>query len=79
MIKQDKIYVGDELYYAIICIMNIIEDLENYRLENKISQEELAKLLGVHFTTVSRWLNGHRKPNKIQEFHIRKLLSEGNR
>lgn len=29
-----------------------------------VSQEELAKLLGVSSITVSRWENGHSKPKK---------------
>ena len=54
--------------------MNIIKQLEIYRLEHKISQEKLAKMLGVHFSTVNRWFIGHTKPNKIQEYHINKFL-----
>jgi len=52
----------------------IIEDLEKYRLENKFSQEKLASKLGVSFSTVNRWFNGKSKPNKIQSYHILKLL-----
>ncbi|MGB8656634.1 MAG: helix-turn-helix transcriptional regulator [Candidatus Zixiibacteriota bacterium] len=55
--------------------MDIIEKLETYRLENKISQQQLAEKLGVAFSTVNRWLNGKSKPNKIQEYHIKKILS----
>lgn len=55
---------------------NIIERLETYRLENKIPQGELAKKLGVAFSTVNRWLNGKITPNKIQSYHINKLLKE---
>lgn len=54
--------------------MEIIKKLETYRLENKISQQELAKRLEVAFSTVNRWLNGKAKPNKIQSYHIAKLL-----
>jgi putative transcriptional regulator len=59
--------------------MNLIRRLETYRLENKIPQEELAKILGVAFSTVNRWLNGKAKPNKIQSYHIQKLLKEGSK
>ena len=55
---------------------NLLEKLEEYRLEHRITQKQLAELLGVAFVTVSRWLNGHTKPNKIQTFHIKKLLSK---
>ena len=54
--------------------MSIIKKLETYRLEHKIPQQELAKKLGVAFSTVNRWLNGKAKPNKIQSYHIGKLL-----
>ena len=61
------------LYYA-TAQMDIIKRLEVYRLENRISQEDLAIKLRVAFSTVNRWLNGKVKPNKIQTYHIEKLL-----
>ena len=54
--------------------MDIVAKLETYRLDNKISQEELAEKLDVAFSTVNRWVNGRSKPNKIQTHHIKKLL-----
>ncbi len=56
--------------------MDLIKELETYRLENKIPQEKLAQMLGVAYSTVNRWLNGRCRPNKIQSYHIRKLLAE---
>jgi len=56
--------------------MNLIERLEVFRLENKIPQQELAERLGVSFSTVNRWLNGKSKPNKIQSYHIEKLIKK---
>ena len=53
---------------------DIIAKLEKYRLENKIPQQEVAIKLGVAFSTVNRWLNRKAKPNKIQSYHIEKLL-----
>ncbi len=58
-------------------MISLIVELEEYRLERKITQQQLAEILGVAFVTVSRWLNGHTNPSKIQEYHIRKLLSSG--
>jgi transcriptional regulator with XRE-family HTH domain len=52
----------------------LIEKLEIYRLENRVGQKQLADLLHVHFSTVNRWLNGKTTPNKIQRYHIKKLL-----
>ena len=45
--------------------MDIIKQLLEYRLKNRISQKRLAKMLGVTFATVNSWENGHSKPNKI--------------
>jgi transcriptional regulator with XRE-family HTH domain len=56
--------------------MDLIKKLEIYRLENRISQQKLAEMLGVSFATVNRWFNGKTKPNKIQEYHIKKLLKK---
>ena len=55
--------------------MDMIKQLELYRLENRITQVELAKDLKVAFSTVSRWLNGKTKPNKIQQYHIGNFLA----
>ena len=56
----------------------LIEKLDHYRLENRISQKQLADMLHVHFSTVNRWFNGISKPNKIQRYHIKKLLEDHN-
>jgi transcriptional regulator with XRE-family HTH domain len=54
--------------------MDIVRQLEEFRLENKMSQEEIAHKLEVAFSTVNRWFNGRSRPNKIQTYHIKKLL-----
>jgi len=56
--------------------MELVQKLDIYRLENKISQQSLATRLGVSFVTVNRWLNSKTKPNKIQQYHIEKFLKE---
>lgn len=53
---------------------NMISNLNSYRLENRLSQQELAKVLNVAFCTVNRWFKGRHRPNMIQEHHIEKLL-----
>jgi len=52
----------------------LVKKLEEYRLENKISQTRLAEILGVSFVTVNRWFNRKFAPNPIQKHHIKKLL-----
>lgn len=58
---------------------DLIKRLDEFRLENRISQEKLAEMLDVAFVTVNRWLNGHSCPSKIQEHHVRKLLASKGR
>ena len=60
------------LYY--VYMIELLEKLEIYRLENKISQRKLAERLGVAYNTVNRWFTDRNKPNKIQTYHIKKLL-----
>ena len=57
---------------------DLLKKLEIYRFENRISQKKLADKLGVHFTTINRWFNGRTIPNKIQRYHIKKLLEDYN-
>ena len=57
--------------------MDIIQQLETYRLEHRIPQQDLARKLGVAFSTVNRWLNRKSKPSKIQAYHIAKLIRGG--
>ena len=54
--------------------MQIVKQLETYRLENRISLQKLADDLGVSFSTVSRWFSGKNKPSKIQQYHVEKFL-----
>ena len=55
---------------------DLIDQLNTYRLERKLSQAQLAKKLGVTFQTVNRWLNRRVKPSQIQQYHIQKLLKD---
>lgn len=54
--------------------MQIVRQLEKYRLEHRVSLQKLANDLGVSFSTVSRWFSGKTKPSKIQQYHIEKFL-----
>jgi len=59
--------------------MDIVKQLETYRLENRISLQELADDLKVSFSTVSRWFSGKTRPSKIQQYHIEKFLNDKNK
>ena len=56
--------------------MDLIKRLEAHRLEHKITQQAIARKLGVSFVTVNRWFNNKTKPSKIQQYHIEKFLKE---
>lgn len=56
--------------------MDIIDRLEQYRLERRITQPELAKQVGVAYATINRWLTRKFKPSKIQQYHVDKFLNE---
>jgi DNA-binding transcriptional regulator YiaG len=66
------------LYNAINEVKNmrttLLKELDQFRCEKKISQENLSYILGVAFSTVNRWFNGKTNPSRIQSFHIKKLL-----
>lgn len=46
------------------------------RLKLNVSQEELAKMLGVSFSSVNRWENGRHMPTKIVKLKLSKLFKE---
>ena len=65
--------------YKMQAMIKLIRELEEYRLKNRIPQEELARSLDVAFSTVNRWINGKTVPNKTQRYHIEKLLQQKDR
>ncbi len=42
--------------------MNYVEVLKDFMIENGLTQQKLADILGVNQTTVSQWLLGKKKP-----------------
>jgi len=56
--------------------IDLIAELDEYRLKNKISQQKLAEILGVSVVTINHWLTRKAKVNKINEYQIRILLKE---
>ena len=46
------------------------------RVKLNLSQQEVAKLLGVSFPSISRWENGHNEPTKLVKVRILELLQE---
>lgn len=56
---------------------NIAEQLKALRRQHGWSQEDLARELGVSFSTVNRWENGKAKPSKLAQARIKQLLNIG--
>ena len=63
-----------KMLYYVTDMNHLIKRLKSYRLENRLTQQSLAKKLNVTFATVNRWFNGKSEPNEIQSYHIEKLL-----
>jgi DNA-binding transcriptional regulator YiaG len=53
-----------------------MDDVQIRALRNRLglTQEEFAHRLGVTFSTVNRWENGHAKPSKLALRALRSLL-----
>lgn len=47
--------------------MTFAEKVQHVRKKLYLSQNALAKAVGVSYPTISRWENGHCKPNLVQE------------
>ena len=45
--------------------MNFAEKVKFVRTELKLSQEDLARELGVSFATINRWENGRYNPSRL--------------
>ena len=48
----------------------------NLRLKLNISQEELARLLGVSFSSVNRWETGKYEPTKLAKVKLEQLFAK---
>ena len=62
--------------------MEFSEKVKEVRKKLNLSQMELAKELGVAFSTVNRWENGKFKPNyeaikRFEDFCTKKVIKRG--
>jgi DNA-binding transcriptional regulator YiaG len=53
------------------------ESLRKCRIERRLTQEELAEMMGVDHSTVSRWETGTLKVDKMARHFLRLLFSFG--
>ena len=56
--------------------INYPKTILNLRLKLNISQEELARILGVSFSSVNRWETGKYKPTKLAKVKLEHLFAE---
>ncbi|MBD2336138.1 helix-turn-helix transcriptional regulator [Calothrix sp. FACHB-156] len=50
--------------------------IRDIRQQLNLSQEEFASAIGVTFSTVNRWENGHTKPSRLAANNIENKLLE---
>lgn len=53
--------------------------IRSLRCLTGLSQEQFAATLGVAFSTINRWENGHMQPSPLALKQINKMLNEMNR
>lgn len=56
--------------------MDYSKKIKEYRDHELLTQEELAKKLGVAFVSVNRWEKGHHEPTMKIKRELRKLFKE---
>ena len=56
--------------------MEYIEIIKNILITHNLSQDKLAKILGVSFVSVNRWENGHHEPTIKVKRKIAQLIKE---
>ena len=49
------------------------QEIRRLREALGLTQEEFAREVGVSFTTVSRWENGHGKPSRLAQRQLEEL------
>lgn len=50
--------------------------IRELRLENGLTQEQFAALVGVTYSSMNRWENGHTKPSPLARQKIEGLLNQ---
>ena len=49
-------------------------ELKQRIVDSGLKQTHIAKVIGVHFTEVSQWIAGRRKPNKDRQKSLARIL-----
>lgn len=56
--------------------MDFSQIIKNIRIRLKLSQEELARELGISFATVNRWENGKSTPSKLALVAVKEFCNK---
>ena len=57
---------------------NYPDAIRKLRAKLNVSQQELASLLDVAFSSVNRWENGHNEPTIIAKERLKELFKQNN-
>lgn len=58
--------------------MSFAEKIKFVRAKLKLSQEDLARELGVSFATINRWENGNYNPSKLAQKAFEEFCKKNN-
>lgn len=75
------LYISCDIIYIkgwITRIMRKIssDDIREFRIQNNLSQQDLAEMLGVSWVSVHRWETGKSKPSKLCLKHLNNLMGK---
>lgn len=56
--------------------MTFAERIFHFRIDNGLSQEETAEIVGVGQADISAYENGKREPNKLNKVYFERKLQE---
>ena len=59
-----------------IPLLDIIEQLEEFRAINRLRQDQIADMLRLSRETINSWVTGRRKPTKKHCYLIKHLLED---
>lgn len=54
----------------------LADDIREFRIQNNLSQQDLAEMLGVSWVSVHRWETGKSQPSKLCLKHLNNLMGK---
>lgn len=65
---MNKLCYNNLYFVSEVATVEFKEKIYQTRMQLNMSQESIAKELGVSFATVNRWENGKVEPNKLKQY-----------